>query len=360
MPACDQLRHWQIPTALSVASLLLVAGATSVLGQSIRSVGAPVGASESAAYGVSGNGSAVAVNVDEFAGGGAYRWTQRGGLVPLGALPGADLTAANGISRDGSAIVGTSFFFSDESTRAWRWTARGGMQDLGVMPGGSAFFATSASHNASVVAGLAFIGDSLYGMRWTDQAGMQSLGSLGGGSFSMANAVSDDGFSIVGQADDANGLARGVLWTSQGGMQARPLLSADDEQANAFDVNQNGSVVVGFSGLRAVAWVRGIPHDLGTLPGDDNAIAYAVNGNGTTIGGYSFGGRNVRATLWTAATGMVDLNTYLPQLGIDLTGWELLYTRGVSVNGKTLVGEGMYLGQSRGWVVELSGSPERE
>jgi hypothetical protein len=50
---------------------------------------------------------------------------------------------------------------------------------------------------------------------------------------------------------------------------------------------------------------------------------------------------------------MVDLNAYLPTLGINLTGWQLGTTTGISYDGMTLVGVGTYNGNDRGWVVTL-------
>ena len=333
--------------------LVLTVSAISASAQSIRNMGVPPGGYQSGAYGVSANGSAVAVSVDIFGAGTAYRWTRHTGAVNLGTLPGASSTSANEISRDGGTLVGGSFF-PDDSARAWRWTAAGGMQDLGLIPDGFAAIANGVNRNGSVVVGMAFTSDfTSYGFRWTEDCGMQSLGLLPGGTYSSARSVSDDGSTIIGQADSA-GKDLAFRWTPHHGLQALPLLAPTDGMVNAFNVNQNGNIIAGFSGTSAVLWVKGVPRSLGKLPGDDVGIAFALNSDGSLVGGYSFHWGHARATLWTRSLGMVNLNTYLPQLGIDLSGWDLQYVRDVSADGTTLVGEGTYLGADRGWVVKLT------
>ena len=61
--------------------------------------------------------------------------------------------------------------------------------------------------------------------------------------------------------------------------------------------------------------------------------------------------------LWTSDLGMVDLNDYLPTLGIDLTGWTLTGARGISADGTAIIGQGLFNGSQRGWVVTGIPSP---
>lgn len=344
---------------LGLVTLLLAGFAATTFGQAIYDVGTPDGGSASGAYGVSANGSAVAVSVDMFGEGRAYRWTLRKGALNLGSLPGAFSSSVNSISRDGSALVGGAFF-PDDSARAWLWTANDGLQDLGLLPDMVAAVANGVSHNGRVVVGTMFNADfNTVAFRWTAETGMQSIGVIPGGLYSTASAVSDDGSTLVGQAD-LGGSDRAFRWTPRTGIQVLPLLSPADPMSNAFGVNHNGSLVAGFSGTHAIVWTKGGIRDLGTLPGDNNAVAYALNNDGTVVGGYSFQTFHVRATVWTKALGMVNLNTYLPTIGINLTGWDLQYTRGVSNDGRTIVGEGTYLGEYRGWVVKLAPNHDRD
>jgi probable HAF family extracellular repeat protein len=65
------------------------------------------GTFESAAYGVSADGSVVIGGADSTSGDEAFRWTQAGGMVGLGDLPGGAFgSRAYGVSADGSVVVG--------------------------------------------------------------------------------------------------------------------------------------------------------------------------------------------------------------------------------------------------------------
>jgi probable HAF family extracellular repeat protein len=329
--------------------------ASGVSAQSITSIGLPPGGSFSSATAVSAKGTAVAANVDMAAG---YRWTSSG-LIDIGTLRGAYATSAEDISSDGSVMVGGVFFsFPEETVRAHRWTSSGGLEDLGVLPGGVASVASGVSGDGDCVTGYSFDMDfNITAFRWTRGGGMQSLGTLPGGMTSEGRKVSRDGSTIIGAAGTPEG-DRAFVWTQSGGMQDLGLLSPGDGGSSAYGVSGDGTVVAGFSGANAVIWTNGIAQDIGMLPGATNAIAYTVSDDGSLVGGYSFFGFEATATLWSQALGTVDLNILLPTLGVDLTGWELDYTRDISPCGTTIVGEGLFNGEPRGWVVTLAAPVE--
>ncbi len=346
-PVCfSRLTHG----AFLAAAAGVMATATCAFAQSISSIGLPPGSSLSSANAVNANGSVVAANVDMAS---AYRWTSSG-LVGLGLLPGAFATSAEDISSDGSVIVGSVFFDSPEETvRAHRWTSGGGFQDLGLPSGGVASVGSGVSGDGNTVTGYSFDVDfNTTAFRWTSAGGMQSIGTLPGGTSSEGRKVSRDGSTIIGIAGTPGG-DRAFVWTQAGGMQSLGLLSPGDGASSAWGVSADGTVVAGFSGTRAVIWTSGIAQSIGMLPGATNAIAYTLSDDGSLVGGYSFFGLNATATLWSQTLGTVDLNTYLPTLGIDLTGWELDYTRDISADGTTIVGEGLFNGEPRGWVVTI-------
>lgn len=334
---------------LAAAAGLMTLG-SSVSAQSITSIGIPPGGTFSNANAVSANGSAVAATVDMAS---AYRWMSSG-LVSIGLLPGAYATSADDISSDGAVIVGSAFFDSPEETvRAHRWTASGGMQDLGLPAGGVASVGSGVSGDGNVVTGYSFDVDfNTTAFRWTSGGGMQSIGTLPGGTSSEGRKVSRDGSTIIGIASTPQG-DRAIAWTESGGMQSLGLLSPGDSGSSAWGVNANGTVVVGFSGSNAVIWTNGVVQNIGMLPGATNAIAYTVSDDGSLVGGYSFFGNEPTATLWSQTLGTVDLNAYLPTIGVDLTGWELDYTRDISADGTTIVGDGLFNGELRGWVVTI-------
>lgn len=332
----------------SACVLLLAAGLAS--GQTLTNIGVPSGGSWSGASAVSGNGQAVAATVDMER---AFRWAG-GGFTSLGLPAGASGASADGINVDGTALAGSVFFVEPEETvRAFRWTASGGMQQLGMLPGSVASFGAGISGDGSVVTGGSFDAEfTLNAFRWTESGGMQSLGPVPGGTSSEGRRVSHDGSTIVGVGDTAGG-QRAFSWTAAGGMQALPLLAPGDGQSSAFGVNANGSMVGGFSGSQATIWTNGVASTIGALPGETIGVVYALSGDGSVIGGTSFSGSNPRATLWSASTGLVDLTSYLAGLGVDMTGWTLQYTRGISLDGLTIVGEGRFNGEFRGWVATI-------
>ncbi len=336
--------------ACVVAAAGLMVAATGASAQSITNIGVPPGGGWSFASAVNGNGSAVAANVD-FAS--AHRWTGSG-LVDIGVLPGAASTSAEDINEDGSVIVGGAFFVVPEETvRAHRWTASGGLQDLGVLPGGFASVASGVSGDGNIVTGFSFDADfNTIAFRWTSAGGMQSIGTLPGGASSDGRKVSRDGSTIVGIASSPDG-DRAFAWTESGGMQNLGLLSPGDGGSSAWGVSGDGTVVAGFSGSNATIWTNGVAQSIGMLPGATNSVAYTLSDDGSLVGGYSFFGQNPVATLWSQSLGTVDLNTYLPTLGIDLTGWNLQYTRDISSDGTTIVGDGVFNGEFRGWIVTI-------
>lgn len=347
----------RIPLTRSSRALLLAAGAvaatmttSATLARSIINIGVPAGGLTSAASAVSGNGSTVAANVNMES---ANRWTI-GGFANLGLLPGAIAASAEDISHDGNAIVGSQFIATPEETiRAYRSTPGGGLQSLGTLPGGIASIGNGISGDGNVATGASFDMDfNPTAFRWTSAGGMQPLGTVPGGISSEGRRVNQNGSTIVGVAGTPSG-DRAFRWTEAGGMQSLGLLAPGDGGSSAFGVSADGSVVAGFSGTNAVIWINGVPQSLGTLPGAESAIAYTANADGSLIGGYSFFGSSPRASLWSPSLGLVDLNTYLPTLGIDLTGWELQFTRDISFDGATLVGEGRFNGEFRGWVVTI-------
>lgn len=232
-----------------------------------------------------------------------FRWSQATGMQPIPMPDDAEFGGeVNSISGDGSAVTGTI-----DGERAFRWTAGGGVEMLGVLPGGSYAWGLSISANATVITGI----------------------------------------SATGAGE------RAFVWTESAGMQALPLIGAE-EWAGGLAANADGSAIAGYDGMFAARWVNGVGQSLGAAPGGTFSYAYAISGNGLVVGGLgdNAAGDTV-ALVWTESLGMVDLNAYLPTLGVDLTGWELTVTTGISFDGTTMVGAGVYNGVERGWLVTI-------
>jgi probable HAF family extracellular repeat protein len=81
-----------------------------------------------------------------------------------------------------------------------------------------------------------------------------------------------------------------------------------------------------------------------------------MSDDGHTIVGACSTGGSAHAYLWRPNLGMADLNTYLPALGLALTGWELGAATGANADGTVIVGVGTHNNQLRAWLVR--GLPE--
>lgn len=282
-----------------------------------------------------------------------FRWTLGGGTQNLGNPPGGDNAIGTGISGDGSVIAGTEF--RGGSISAFRWTSGGGFQSIGSLEGNEAI-TSGISADGSGIVGLGSVAGASRAFRWTSGGGMQNLGVLPGGTGSEATGISGDASVVVGVSDLSAGGNRAFRWTSGGGMQNLGLLPGASDSI-AYAVSGDGAAVTGISGGRAFRWTEGVGMQaIGTLPGQTISDGLALSDDGSAIVGGSGSGFGTAAYLWTAEMGMVDLNLYLPTLGIDLTGWTLEFANGISFDGRTIAGNGVFNGESRGWVV--TGIPE--
>src|SRR5262249_48953570 len=61
------------------------------------------------------------------------------------------------------------------------------------------------------------------------------------------------------------------------------------------------------------------------------------------------------AFLWTPETGMVSLQSYLTAHGVNLSGWQLQEARGLSSDGRTIVGIALHNGVYEAWAATLPG-----
>jgi len=359
---------WRAPAL----SLVLVGFAGIAQAQAtFTGVGDLAGGEEtSAAYGVSADGNVAVGHSVSASGLEAFRWTAAGGIVGLGSLQGEQFgfhSSARGASADGSVVVG----YSDSelaSAEAFRWTAAGGMEGLGSLMPNSTSEATAVSADGSVVVGnaTASSGERLAQMafRWTESAGMVRLGWFPGpvSVGSWATAVSADGSVVVGAGDLFVAFSSGseaFRWTLPGGMARlgtlpRRLFSW------AEAVSVDGSVVVGRiewgpprTGFRWTSQTGIV--DLGTLPGAQVTSALGVSADGSTIVGFSAAAFELDAVLWTPSDGMRRLKEVLLEEGAaEVAGWRLNFARGISSDGRTIVGDGLNpSGRLEGWVAVL-------
>lgn len=360
-----------MPLICSVIIGLVVCTADVQASPVITNLGVLPGATISRASAISGDGSAVAGGC-YFPDGTerAFRWTTSGVMQDLGVLPGCAATYGLGISDDGLTVVG-DITAADGDSRAFRWSPATGMQDLGGLPGATWVSACGVSGDGSSVVGYCFTSEGpTRGFLWTNDGGTIDIGVWPGGCDSFASAISADGSTVVGSATDAEGSGIGFRWTAAGGMEGLGSLSQGPLRFSAGSVvSRDGSVVAGMSYLadgdfaaypRAIRWTAdGGMQDLGVLPSTTGSWADAISGDGSVVAGPCVDDdwSPQRAFIWTAETGMVDLNSHLASLGVDMTGWTLTDVRGLSADGSSMTGWGVFNGEQRAWLVTALPEP---
>lgn len=223
-----------------------------------------------------------------------------------------------GVSSDGSAVVGFS-----SSSGFWRTEEE-------IRRIGSSFDFTypctpyGVSADGKTVVGQVRTTDGYRAFKWTKETGMQILESLSGGA-AVAWDISDDGSVIVGTSG-----SQAVRWTESGGVETLGIGTG----TGALGVSADGSVIAGVHGNQAFRWTEtGGEQLLGDLPGGGfESTAWGISADGNTVVGYSSsaGGREVFR--WTEAGGMQGLGD-LP--GGDFISWNY---GGVSGDGSVVVG----------------------
>lgn len=144
------------------------------------------------------------------------------------------------------------------------------------------------------------------------------LGTFGGPS-SYANDVNSSG-TVVGTADDADGLRRAFRWTPLGGMTDLGTLPGDD-WSTAVSVTDDGQVL-GVSGLSSVSTARGTqviwspdgsitPLTIPLVPGATFSVgASDFNAERVLVG--SDAGPTQHAWIWSAERGKDDITASVP------------------------------------------------
>lgn len=306
--------------------------------------------------GVSGDGNVVVGYTPGFPSE-AVRW-ENGTRVGVGFLPGATSSWASAASADGSVIVGTS------GDSAFRYEVTGGCDPAApgnpCMVGLGFAEATAVSDDGRVIVGAS------PAVRWeagnTVPLGAELLcdNPFPGGS--RALGISGDGSTVVGVINCHDRYSEAFRWRERegcpiDGSEPNPCLEAlghmgsvgRDRFSEATDASRNGRFIVGGSESVPFLWARGSGMEgLGSSGGS----ATAVSGDGRVIVGGGF--------IWTKRDGLRPLIEVLAfDHGLDLRGWRILHTTGISDDGRVIVGFGTNpAGETQGWVADLRpGSP---
>jgi probable HAF family extracellular repeat protein len=227
-------------------------------------------------------------------------------------------------------------------------TGTSGSEALGISGNGQV--AVGYTVNDAVTAAVTW--SALEGTTILDPITMSSATLLWRG-----RAASFDGSVVVGNARNEVNAARPTRWVNGTLEDLGSLLGfASNRQGNAFGVNSDGTVVVGWASgstsQRPFRWVQGSTsgpianpqmHDLGTLrsTGTGTGIAYSVNEDGTVVVGDAQNATATRAFRWVeGGTGGVTGNLQMQDLGTlrtDATGTS--GGRDVNTDGTVVVGE---------------------
>jgi len=336
--------------ALGLAAALSAAPAVAGVVPTFRGLGGvPGGYDESAATGVSGDGSVVVgcawtqstwTQTQE---GQAFRWTAATGTVGLGIPVGGEMPKeCVAVSADGTTIVETTWY-------GWfRWR-EGKPSDYRFDPIPEVYLtACGVSADGSVIVGRhRELGGQTRAIRWTDDWTGTFLPGL-----EEALGVSADGSVVVGRTgQDA------IRWTASGGAQVLGKL-ANAFGSTAHAVSADGEVVVGGSGGQAFRWTQATGMiGLGDLPGGEvDSVAFGVSADGSVVVGTGCSApHSSEAFVWTPANGIQSLHDVLAyDYGLDLTGWRLVDAYAVSADGHTIVGEGVGpRGRTEAWVATI-------
>jgi probable HAF family extracellular repeat protein len=251
----------------------------------------------------------------------AFLWTETDGLVWKDAYPGHTRGAGRGVSMNGE-VAGNGAY--PEGT--WVREKNGEMRLLGVEDGWISRRVWRTNALGETV-GRALNPDFFSrAVLWNQAGEMMDLGTLmdppTDNAHSAAYSINERG-QVVGNASHPGRLYRhhAFRWSEQEGMVdlgAPEGIDPDGVKARGRDLNNQGDVVgwyYDYNGAlvnRAFLWteVDGMV-DLGTLNGQDGAVARGINELGEVAGG-SFNKDDFvtdQAFFWSESTGMLPLGT---------------------------------------------------
>lgn len=327
-----------------VSSLLLLSVGSASAQPTIQSLGVPQGSTWASPMGVSRDGSVVVGNASN----GAFRWTEAGGIQPL---PG--MTSAVDVSDDGLIVCGTGIAQSGRQ-HAFLWSSATGAMDLGSLTPGAPHYEEPAWSTAISRDGTAIIGkgasvDGMQNFRWTQATGMQFLYVWMYPEFGDALGVNGNGTVYTGSYGSNPPSIYPRAFRLSGGALSDLGTLTGQWGSSGKAISADGTVIVGYSdtilGPRAIRVRYGSDmEDLGTIhPSSSEAVK--TNENGTVV----IGNSGLQAFIWTEAMGMVPLAQYAISLGVALDGWELSSVKSISTDASTIVGTGRLHGTFVAW-----------
>src|SRR5499427_378135 len=354
----------RIKLARICASFVLAAGVFAV-GQTytIRDLGVLKGDNEISGFWINNLGDVVGCSDTQtiygypctglVAGQHALLWQPGKGMKDLGTLTGATVSGAIGLNDSGT-VVGYSNIKGQPVTDfvAVEWAPGKAITNLGTLSGGASSAAFQIN-SAGEVSGDSFLSNGkVNATSWTNKL-IKNLGALPGSIFTAGLAVNDLG-SIVGESVFSYGppfKSHAFLWNGSTMKDLGTLSGGTSSMANAINLT---GIVVGQSdgsstgGLwHAVQWgTGGGIKDLGVLKGGTYSVAFGVNDLDVVVGYGNISTNAPHAMIWTAGSGMKDLNSEIP----SGTGWTLINANAINNVGQ-ITGYGSKNGHNHAFVL---------
>lgn len=231
---------------------------------------------------------------------------------------GAGNSVAYGINDQGEVAGALN---TSVALRPFRAVRRVGVQELALPPGtngGIAYAINELGEAAGYASGTA----GVRAVWWTRRGEAQLLQNIG--SLTTRALDLNDRGDIVGVSGDQ--VKTAVAWPRKGGVISLGTLPGF-VHSEAVSISENGTmagVAIGTGEFpnrsRAVLWQPGgtAMRDLGALDGGIDSRARDVNNRGEVVG-TATSAEGDRAFVWTAATGMLDLNSLVTVPGLVMT-----------------------------------------
>jgi probable HAF family extracellular repeat protein len=237
--------------------------------------------------------------------------------IRAGLGSGGELSIAYGINDRGD-VAGS--FSGDTGVRPFRSNRGNAVRELPLLPGDTGGIAYAINGGGEAV-GYSSGASGQRAVWWDGSGAVRGLpGSTG--ATSRALGLNDRGDTVGTVGDEPR---QATLWPGRGAGLTLPTLPTYTG-AEAVSVNESGTAVgfvLGGAGApgrtRAVLWGpadRSVK-DLGALPGGSDSRARDVSPDDRVVG-VAASGAGDRAFVWTAAAGMVDLNTLVAAGGLVL------------------------------------------
>ncbi len=233
------------------------------------------GAAWSTALAVSADGS-TPIGVAQAAGGQqeAVRWRD-GTMTPLGMLdlPGRDSSMAWAVSRNGDVVVGASTA-TETSAVPVIWRGDAPLATLPLPSGTDSAEARAVSRDGSIITGCTTETCNQI-LRWT--AGTALPVDVPQPFSLAAHAMSEDGAVLAGTIGSEPEEGLRIAITGSGAVERRGAGS------HVEGISDDGKVMVGNIGPRAVLWRGKTVTELGMVPGYDTCHARAVSADGGRV-----------------------------------------------------------------------------